>query len=111
MTTKLNSPMFKCGHHSGFPLCCILFYMYVWSPSYVMNYWDDPKHKYSFTNMYSFIKDKVVAWRKPTYTFTNAYDGVLIENEIGFGRMPCPFCLFFSNKTVVQPCNCEDNCS
>jgi hypothetical protein len=106
MKTKFSSDAFKCGRHSDFPLCCIIFYIYIWAPTYIRS--DDPKLKYSFTRLYLSIKDKVIRWRKITHTCINDYDGELMENVPGFGRVACPFCLFFGKKNwYVPPCDCN----
>jgi hypothetical protein len=108
-----NSPTFKCGRHSGFPICCILWYIYIWIPLFVRH--DDPKYNSSFTQWYHKIKNKIVRRRNITHTVAFPgdnlinYDGILVENWPGYGRIPCPFCLLFSKKHHnVLPCDCKD---
>lgn len=110
-----DSPVYRCGKHSGFPLCCILWYMYIWDRIYVSCF-DDmgqvlPKYKYHPVRLYSLLLDKMIEWRKITHSFINDYDGMFIEDMPGYGRVPCPFCLFFSKrKHNVLPCDCSGGC-
>ncbi|SRR5713226_10303603 len=105
MDFQRNSKMFECGRHSGFPLCCILWYIYIWTPLYVS--WELSHYRYSFTRLYHFLMDKIGRWRKVTHTYTEE-DGAVVENETGYGRIPCPLCLFIGIKNYfkVYPCDC-----
>jgi hypothetical protein len=116
MKIEIDSPVFRCGKHSGFPVCCILWYMYIWDRIYV-RWFDDignviPKYKYSFARLYGMLLDRIIGWRKITHSFVNGYDGMFIRDWPGYGRIPCPFCLFFSKKKHnVLPCDCSKGCS
>ena len=69
----------ECGLHSDFPICCILFYLFVWGP----------KNKYlrALRKFYFNAEHKIAKFRNIHY----------IKNDpsSGFGRIPCPICLFF----------------
>ena len=71
----------KCGIHSGFPFCCIIFYIVIYRPLY--------KSKFS-------VKQNEL-WR----LYSNKIP------EISFGRIPCPYCIMFDkNPKEANDCNC-----
>jgi hypothetical protein len=97
-----DSQDWKCGRHSGFPLCCIAFYVLIWSPLFV-NY--GSKYKGSFTEFYHNIDKRIVKFRRITHEarFRDKSLPVIIE---GFGRVACPLCLLFSRNTEWKECDC-----
>lgn len=87
----------KCGIHSGFPLCCIVWHTLIHS------------HLYK-TKKGVLIRD-----------IYNAMTGVIAEHKniryywieegqekwfYGFGRIPCPIHMCFGKDTTVIRCEC-----
>jgi hypothetical protein len=113
MTKDQRVKTFQCGKHSGFPLCCIFFFIYVWEPTYINSYFhisgmnNNPKYQYSFTRLYNFLIDFFVKWRGITHTYFDieANQWICFSN---YGRLPCPWCLLFSKKHhTILPCQCR----
>jgi hypothetical protein len=68
-----------CGRHSGFKLCDILFYIFVWNPLWKYDKWIFPKY-----------------YRK----------WLTIHPEVRY--IQCPVCTLFSIKIdKVNKCNCS----
>lgn len=78
---------YACGKHSGFPLCCILWYLTVWKLI------EKLPHK-------EVKLDDNLVWTVsgPTVWY--------IENT-GWGYIPCPLCIVRKNKVEVLSCDCD----
>lgn len=82
-----------CGMHSGFPKCCILFFISVWRHYMYMLYDLDtlPERTY----------------RRSQALFTE-FQEMLEAQGIGrAGYIPCPRCQLEKNIVKVKTCNCR----
>lgn len=88
-------PAIECGLHSGFPICCILFYVSFWR--LVPN-----NTRYAYIVFGHKMATKLGV-RSPVYMED-------LDETVDlpvFNRIPCPFCLFFSAKEAKHiACNC-----
>jgi hypothetical protein len=91
----------KCGLHSGFPWCCIAFYVLFWNPFfYIKDFTNTRVYKNlhaRYTKLGFHMSLKRGLWR------LDKQGNIL---SAGFGRVVCPFCLFFSTKTGSNNCGC-----
>lgn len=84
-----------CGFHSGFPPCCIRFYItkWLWIPK-------DPK-KSKFFKTY---------WKKMEKKRKLTYDKKTKKWKSNFGYIPCPTCLRYERFVEVKPCPKGSHC-
>lgn len=95
----------KCGLHSGFPICCVLWFVFVIIPIFGWMKSD---------NIFLQIRNKFIFWveqkRKVGLLINLSYQDH-ITKEIykkqiySFGRIPCPICLFFA-KDIKEAIDC-----
>lgn len=95
----------ECGRYSGFGWCCIFWFLLVWLPAFT--HWNEPNYKKSFTYRYNKLIYKMAARRKLKYPFEFGGKPYWVE---GFGRIPCPFCLFFSRNVGHINCSKTEGC-
>jgi hypothetical protein len=69
----------ECGLHSGFPLCCIVFFVKLWGPV---------------------VMDTDDRW------FYVSYHAMLAQLGVSAGYIPCPRCALERSIVEVRPCNC-----
>lgn len=91
----------KCGLHSGFPWCCIAFYAIFWNPFFKIK-------DFVHTRLYSKLHGRYtkLMFRKSRDRGLWRIDDQGEIISVGFGRVACPFCLFFSKKTDSNNCGC-----
>lgn len=77
--------MVECGVHSGFPSCCIAFFVKVWWP-------------YALA-----IDGSSTRARADALTAYNAYQ----KWSTRPGYVPCPSCVVERKFVEVLPCDCE----
>jgi len=77
-----------CGRHSGFPLCCVMFFSLLWFPMRSAG----KKHRslVHLTQPYLRVVNRIRERR----------------SRGGWGRLPCPICLLRDNPTTPTPCAC-----
>lgn len=100
----------RCGWHSGFSLCCIMWYLFPWKLILKYAKWEDGGTFYH-------------KWmdRRPPNTVVNdlILDGELRENGFyvnnwtkvslkDWGMIPCPFHLIGRKRKTVLTCFCLD---
>lgn len=71
----------ECGLHSGFPLCCVVFFVKVWGP---------------------FVMDVDDADR----ALSESYHAWLSNMECSVGYVPCPKCVIDETFVKVKSCDC-----
>lgn len=78
---------YQCGRHSGFPLCCVLWYVTGWQLIGRL------PHK-------TITLDDGVVWvlSGPTVWYTK---------NILWGYVPCPLCIVRKNQVDVISCDCN----
>jgi hypothetical protein len=89
-TLKKNYKSLRCGLHSGFPLCCIAFYMLFWQWLHYKNWFGRFLHKLFFSKYWNFIHyhDR----------YNNSY-------ARGAGYIQCPLCSMSGYSVVVKECS------
>lgn len=94
----------RCGVHSGFPLCCIAWFMII---HYNLGRTKNDRGRL-IRDIYNSISKDIAKYRKLKYHFIDEE-----TNKPGFiygwGRIPCPICVFKSTKTGSIECNCGRN--
>lgn len=96
----------ECGLHSGFPPCCVAFYV-----NHKM--WMDDEERSAY-NKRAYDKGLSVFYeRLKSYTLPNGItdDEVKVKmqallRDSLFGYVPCPSCLESYNKVTVLECDC-----
>lgn len=99
----------KCGLHSGFPLCCIMFWLCCYYPCKPINSIQiinkikqaNGTIKYIQTGKYKPIGH--ISFKNwIMHNFRHFY----YENNPGWGYVPCPLCMIRNNQKKVQKCSC-----
>jgi len=75
MSVKSICGHFHCGRHSGIPLCCMIFFVFLWGPLSRLSY-------------FSLVK-KFIYWYPP----------------VKFGYVPCLFCFVLRRKAKIRNCS------
>jgi hypothetical protein len=101
-----NKHHIKCGRHSGFSWCCILWYITIWPLILKYSKWQNgliwyhklirhyrPKNKiYDLIIKYDYTQNKVIGCRKI---------------EIGdWSMIPCPIHLITRHRSQIYTCFC-----
>jgi len=76
----------KCGLHSGFPWCCILWFVFIWWPFMV-------------SNLPNFLGKRYQKWYRSRYKAFGVF---------GPQRIPCPFCALIRREAKVIKCDCGE---
>jgi len=97
---------FKCGLHSGFPLCCVLSFITIWIFSSkrqgkYFKWVNDRMNKTEPVNPVPHIYDKI---NKQTY---KTYDYRYVEDFKHWGMIPCVFHLLLKRRPVIKACFCH----
>jgi hypothetical protein len=106
-----NHPHIQCGLHSGFPVCCILFYVLFWLPV-VFGEMRPFKLNKRFIAWWHSVIDRVCErralcyWSEYNPVDARRTDTKLGEITIGFGRIACPWCALFSKHVGHIKCAC-----
>lgn len=87
MKFKYNDPLsdLRCGLYSGFPICCIRFYIESWS-----RYYPNEEKRTAYWKLI----DKTIRVKKFKI----------------FGRIPCPECLIKGFPIKPKPCKNHSHC-
>lgn len=93
-----NDARVECGLHSGFPSCCVLFYVTVWNKLYPSNM--------KLVAAYHKLSDYMAKKRNVnSQCYLSDLDESIPLNF--FNRVACPYCLFFGSKEAkCLPCKC-----
>lgn len=100
---------FKCGWHSGFPLCCILFYIVPWKLILKYAKW----HPNTYTFYHRWMERRAPLTDIPdlhmegefrnNYFYTTGYKRIV---HSGWGMIPCPLHILRRRRGIVKTCFC-----
>jgi hypothetical protein len=82
----------ECGLHSGFPPCCVIFYITVWARSVGF------KKDKSSVDMFHFTQ-----FCENYLTPVTRLTGLAVS-----GYVPCPACILARHFVTTKKCNCMD---
>ncbi len=93
--------LIECGLHSGYPRCCVSFFVTVWTlaadDTLSLDFEDDE----NFPDPSDFTPGQRIWWD---------YRGMVVEAEkkfgVKFGHVPCPACLLAGKIVESKPCEC-----
>lgn len=90
-----------CGLHSGFPECCIFYYLTCYLPVIELNTTRNEINFDEYNNHISVIFDQEIY-----ELYQRLYK---LDNDYYVGYIRCPSCILVNKRVEVKSCNCLKN--